>query len=66
LLDEHDLATDVPVGMQRRGIDGSIDGAASTFDDGDDALKEVILRLRWALRGRGSDKRVLGFSWVRF
>ena len=66
LFDEHDLATDVPVGMQRRRVDGSIDGIARTLDDGDDALEEVILGLRWDLLGRSADQRVLGWNRAHF
>ncbi|MBL9006274.1 MAG: hypothetical protein JNJ46_18615 [Myxococcales bacterium] len=66
MLDEHDLATDVSVGMQRRRVDGSIDGTTRTFDDGDDALKEMILRLGRALLWRGVDERVLGWNRVPF
>ena len=66
MFDEHELAADVPVGMQRSRIDRSIDGTARTFDDGDDPLKEVILGLRWALLGRSADLRVLGWNRAHF
>ena len=52
--------------MQRRRVDGSVDGTARMLDDGHDALKEMILRLGRALLWRGVDERVLGWNRVPF